>query len=434
MKPNSSFAFIDIETTGGNRDGNKITEIGIICVDEGVITCEWSTLINPERSIPWGITQLTGITDDMVAESPKFFSVAKKIIELTEKRIFVAHNVFFDYRFLQREFSELGYTFKREVLCTVRLARKTFSGLNSYSLKNLSLYLNLSREAEHRALADAKACYEVFCRILDKNQNIIIESSPKPLPSGLDEGEINRLPPRPGTYFFYSEKGLLLYIGKAKNIKDRVRQHFLTAGKTKRDLELRNLVAKVQYQEWGSDFVASLMELQLIKSMRPLYNRASRKKNFRYTISFKPHSEPGEELKVSTLVNDHQPRWGSREKAKEICAALYQDAFGIKFESLFFVDEMKKLSSILGRETVIKRLKEKFDRLSLKFTDQDFEIPGRKMNEKGYLVFSEGRLKEIRFLDSQCELEIYPLEDYPDMRRLVEKFMQKKKMGVESQN
>jgi DNA polymerase III epsilon subunit family exonuclease len=430
MNSKSLFAFIDIETTGGNRDGNKITEIAILCVDDGEITCEWSTLINPERSIPWGITRLTGITDEMVHDAPKFFSVAKKIIELTENRIFVAHNVFFDYRFLQREFSELGYSFKRDVLCTLRLARKIVPGLSSYSLKNLSQYFDIQREVEHRALADANACHELFDKLQNIDQTIISELSSKVLPAGLDEEDINQLPATAGTYFFYNEKGLLLYIGKAKNIKNRVRQHFLTTGKTKRDLELRQQVTKVNYQEWGSDFVASLMELQLIKSMGPIFNRASRKKNFRYTISFNPQSSPGEELKVSTHLNDDTSRWGSRVKAKEICAIIYQEAFGLKFESLFFCDEMTKLSSILGREIVLKRLKDKFDLLSINFSNQEVEIPGRHKKEKGLLVIAEGRLKEIRFLNNEGEIEIHPLEDYPDMRRYVERFLQKKKLSL----
>ena len=169
----SRYAVVDIETTGMNREGNKITEVAIVCVDDGVVTEEWSSLINPECPIPWGITKLTGINDDMVSGAPKFYGVAKKIVELTEGRTFVAHNAFFDYRFLQREFSDLGYTFQREVLCTVRLGRKAFPGLPSYSLHNLSRHFQLTRLAEHRALDDAKACWEIFRRVQESAPSAI---------------------------------------------------------------------------------------------------------------------------------------------------------------------------------------------------------------------------------------------------------------------
>ena len=161
----SRYAMVDIETTGANSAGHKVTEVAIVCVDDGLITEEWCSLVNPERPIPWGITRLTGIDNNMVAAAPQFYRLAKKIVELTEGRQFVAHNASFDYRFLQREFSELGYTFEREVICTVRLARKAFPGLSSYSLHHLSRHFELVRLAEHRALDDAKACWEIFKRI-----------------------------------------------------------------------------------------------------------------------------------------------------------------------------------------------------------------------------------------------------------------------------
>ncbi len=428
----SKFAFVDIETTGGQRDGNKITEIAIICVDDGVITQEWSSLINPERPIPWGITKLTGITDDMVYNAPKFFSVAKKVIELTEGRVFVAHNAFFDYRFIQREFSELGYRFQREVHCTVRLGRQAFRGLASYSLSNLSKHFNLIRIAEHRALDDAKACYEIFCRIKEANSSLIDDFSTKALPPGLDEFDINKLPTKPGTYSFYSREGALLYIGKAKSIRDRVRQHFQTVGTTGRNLELRKLVAKVEYQEWGSELAASLMELQLIKSLRPSLNRAGRKKHFRYTLTFHPDAEPGDEVRLSTSVSEEHsaPRFGSKKRAKDARSELYQSAFGIEADGLFFKDQMKKFRSILGNEAVIQRLQEKFQSGEVKYQDQEIELPGRRSNEKSFIVIQNSSIHELRFIDDQGELEIYPLEDFPDMRRILSSFLLKNRQLI----
>jgi DNA polymerase III epsilon subunit family exonuclease len=415
----SKYCIVDIETTGGNRDGNKITEVAILCVDDGVVTEEWSSLINPECPIPWGITKLTGINDAMVAEAPKFYGVAKKIVELTERRTFVAHNAFFDYRFLQREFSELGYSFQREVLCTVRLARKAFPGLPSYSLHNLSRHFQLTRLAEHRALDDTKACWEIFRRVQERAPSAIVEAAPKPLPPELDDGTLERLPTTPGTYFFYTRQGLLLYVGKAKCIRDRVKSHFQTAGSSKRDLEIRQHVARVEAREWGSDLVASLMELHFIKTLRPVMNRASRKVNFRYTLTLHPSAPPGDEVRVSTTTDEDASRWGSRVMAQAARTRVYQEAFAVEADGLFFVEKMRQFHQILGAEKVMARLAEKMSPEAVLSGDHEIEGPGRRADEKSFVVVRQGQLQEVRFVDAHGEVEIHPLENYPDMKRLV---------------
>lgn len=420
--PSMKLAVVDIETTGAAREGHKITEIAILCVDDGVVVEEWSSLINPERFIPWGITKLTGITDEMVAEAPKFFSVAKKIIELTEGRIFVAHNAFFDYRFIQSEFSDLGYTFQREVMCTVRLARKGFPGLPSYSLHNLSKHFALKRESEHRALDDARACYEVFRRVYAASPDAIATSEQKPLPPGLEDFALDKLPSTPGTYFFYTRQNLLLYVGKARSIRERVRQHFQSVGDKKRQAEMKEHIARIEYKEWGSDELASLMELQFIKDLRPLMNRASRKINYRYTLTLHPEAPAGEELRVSTSIDSEWPRFGSRARAQEERAKIYQAAFGVEADGLFFQQEMSKWHIILGREKVQERLQAKLLADELVLTDGAIELPGRRRDERAFIKIEDGRLKEVQLVDSQGEVEIYPLEDYPDMRRLVARF------------
>ncbi|MBL7774766.1 MAG: 3'-5' exonuclease, partial [Saprospiraceae bacterium] len=162
----SKYAIIDVETTGGAARYERITEIAIVLHDGEQVLDSFSTLINPERSIPWNITQITGITDEMVAHAPKFYEVAKQIVEWTEGAIFVAHNVSFDYNFVREEFARLGYTFTRKQLCTVRLSRKVFPGLPSYSLSNLKQYFGIQAEKSHRALDDTLATVQVFERIL----------------------------------------------------------------------------------------------------------------------------------------------------------------------------------------------------------------------------------------------------------------------------
>ena len=150
----STFAIIDVETTGGQPFTDKIIEIAIILHDGNQVIEKFETLINPERQIPANISVLTGISNEMVREAPKFYEVAKRIIELTEDAIFVAHNVRFDYNFVKEEYKRLGYVFTKKQLCTVRLSRQTFPGLPSYSLGNLIKHFNIKVDARHRAMAD----------------------------------------------------------------------------------------------------------------------------------------------------------------------------------------------------------------------------------------------------------------------------------------
>lgn len=166
------YSIIDIETTGGRAIDSKITEIGIVLHDGSRITDTYNTLINPERSIPWNITRLTGITNEMVKDAPKFYEVAGKIHKMTESTFFVAHNVWFDYSFIREEFAQLGFDYNRKQLCTIKLLKKHFPGLKSYSLGNLIQYFGIQVNARHRALDDALATTELFEKMIYQNPNL----------------------------------------------------------------------------------------------------------------------------------------------------------------------------------------------------------------------------------------------------------------------
>ena len=168
MSKTRKYAIVDLETTGGLPKRDKITEIAIILHDGSKILDEYQTLVNPERSIPPSITRITGISNEMVEKAPKFYEVAKRVIEMTEEAIFVAHNVRFDYQFLRHEFRSLGYTFTRRNLCTVRLTRKAFPNIKSYSLGSLIRYFGIEVVHRHRAYDDAKATAIVLEKVFDK--------------------------------------------------------------------------------------------------------------------------------------------------------------------------------------------------------------------------------------------------------------------------
>lgn len=283
------FAIVDIETTGGRASRDKVTEIGIVLHDGEKIIGTYSTLINPECYIPYGITQLTGITQEMVTDAPRFYEVAKDIVEWTEGAIFVAHNARFDYGFLREEFGRLGYTFSRKQLCTVRLSRKVFPGLPSYSLENLIKYFRIKTERRHRALDDALATAKLLELALasEKSQSAINEMvnmgiQETRLPGQVKLEQLHDLPESCGVYYFHNAKGDVVYVGKSINIRKRIAEHF--ADQAEKGRKLQRDVADISYEVTGSELVALLLESYEIKRLRPSINKAQRDLSFPFGI------------------------------------------------------------------------------------------------------------------------------------------------------
>ncbi|MBN1952172.1 MAG: GIY-YIG nuclease family protein [Bacteroidales bacterium] len=276
------FAIIDIETTGGSPVTEKITEIAIFLHDGEQVVDEYCTLINPEKKIPYHITSLTGISNAMVADAPKFYEVAKKIVELTEGSIFIAHNVNFDYEFIRNEFKRLGYTYSRDKLCTVQLSRRLIPGLPSYSLGKICHELGIHIHGRHRAGGDAYATVKLFEKLLhvskdkDKSISSYNELNTKHLNPNLNASLLKTLPEEAGTYYFFNDQQELIYIGKSKNIRSRVYTHFRNYS-TKKSIEMLHNIADIDYEVTGSELVALLKESEEIKKHRPLYNRAQRR-------------------------------------------------------------------------------------------------------------------------------------------------------------
>jgi DNA polymerase-3 subunit epsilon len=285
------YAVVDLETTGGRASRDRIIEVGIVLHDGRQVVQTFETLINPECSIPYGITQLTGITQEMVQDAPRFYEVAKEIVELTEKAVFVAHNVRFDYSFLREEFRRLGYTYTRKTLCTVRLSRKAFPGLPSYSLGNLIKHFDISVADRHRAMADTLATTQLLEMILQQeegseNINDLVNMGIREalLPKAIDMERIHGLPEECGVYYFHDNYGQVVYVGKSKNIKKRVATHF--AKKTHKASLLQKHVADISFELTGSELVALLLESYEIKRLAPPINRAQRQKIFPYFIHY----------------------------------------------------------------------------------------------------------------------------------------------------
>ena len=285
--PLTQFAIVDIETTGTIHDG-KITEIAIIIHDGNKEIDRFTTLLNPQRKIDRYVVKLTGITDQMVADAPLFEEYADKIFEMTKDRVFVAHNVSFDYGFLKKEFAAIGKEFKREMLDTIDICRRIIPGLPSYSLGKLCATLGIEMDSHHRALDDTAATAILFERLFKKDPTTVF-SRIKPdmpdvrIPPNLPASELEGLPTTPGVYYFYDGDDQILYVGKSISIKKRVLSHFHPKEK-KKWAELWKNVHSISYEETGSELVALLLESQEIKELQPPINYAQKKVNFRYGI------------------------------------------------------------------------------------------------------------------------------------------------------
>ncbi len=284
------YAILDIETTGGKYNEEGITEIAIYRFDGHEITDQFISLVNPEREIQAFVTKLTGINNKMLRNAPKFYEIAKRIIEITENCIIVAHNANFDYRILQTEFQRLGYYFSRTSLCTVELAQQLIPGKESYSLGKLARSLGIPVSEQHRASGDALATVKLFKYLLEKDskKDIITASVKSDSQQEMAIRHIrivDELPERLGVYYMHNKDGKIIYIGKHKNIKKRVNQHF--ASSIKRDSFLQRHTHKVTYEETGNELIARLKEIQEIQLNNPKCNRKDRNKtlNINYILT-----------------------------------------------------------------------------------------------------------------------------------------------------
>lgn len=286
------YSIIDIETTGVKPGHSKIIEIAIVNHDGEKVVEQWSTLIDPECSIQYFITKLTGINNQMVEDAPKFYEVAKKIVEMTEGNIFVAHNVGFDYGFIKAEFKDLGFEFNRKKLCTVRLGRKLIPGHKSYSLGKITKDLGIKLNNAHRAMGDTLATVELFERYLAVDKDYIEEqvnqqrASALPLPPHVPKAEVDALPEEGGLYYFHDKDGELLYVGKANNIKKRVFQHFATKPGRGKGLKLHNLLHHITTEVYNWELLTLLIENIEIKTFQPPLNRAGAKTKFPFGIFY----------------------------------------------------------------------------------------------------------------------------------------------------
>ena len=446
------YAIIDIETTGGQFNEEGITEIAIYKYDGYEIIDQFISLINPEKTIQPFVVKLTGINNAMLRSAPKFYEIAKRIIEITEDCILVAHNTSFDYRILRTEFNRLGYDFVKPTLCTVELSKKLIPEQPSYSLGKLVRALGIPMSDRHRASGDALATVKLFQLLLakDTEKEILIGLIKAEIKSGLSPkllDIVESLPNKTGIYYIHNEKGDLIYIGKSKNIKKRVNQHF--TGKNNKSKKIQAQVYTVTFEETGSELVALLKESEEIKINKPIYNRAQRKSIFQWALY--------EVLDDNGYLNLKLQKADGRKKEITSYTSLQEGK-----NSLFRITEKynlcQKLNGLyetqngcfqhkinecngacLGKETpevYNQRVEEFLNEMSFNNQNKIIVDRGRKINERSAVLIENGIYKGYCFFDLNYQINnmevfkniLIPMQNNRDTRSIIQGYLRKNRV------
>lgn len=275
------YAIVDIETTGGKFNEEGITEIAIYKYDGHQVVDTFVSLVNPEREIQPFVVKLTGINSGMLKNAPKFFEVAKRIVDITKDCVLVAHNADFDSRILATEFRRLGFNYSKKTLCTVELSQTLIPDQPTYKLGKLCRALGIPVSSRHRAEGDALATVQLFKLLLNKDvdKNIVkkaIKTETRRTLAPKLQGILDELVSRTGVYYVHNNKSEIIYIGKGKNVRKAVNQLFLRASK-KANL-LQNSVVSVSYEETGNELISRIKFAEAITNQKPIFNKVSRKK------------------------------------------------------------------------------------------------------------------------------------------------------------
>lgn len=274
-----SLIFLDLETTGMTATHERITEIGLVEVANGEFVGSWSQLVNPEKSIPPFIRSLTGITDEMVQDAPRFEQLAPGLFQRLEGKLLIAHNARFDYGFLKNEFGRLGMSYRSRVLCTAKLSRKLFPEHRRHNLDSLIERYGLSCSARHRAQGDAEVLWQFLQKLYAEVDTARIDAAVQAQmdspsrPAGLSAEVLEAIPEAPGVYLFYDAQGAPLYVGRSADLHARVRSHFAGGHRPARDMRITQQVTRVEWIETAGELGALLAESRLIKELLPVHRK-----------------------------------------------------------------------------------------------------------------------------------------------------------------
>jgi DNA polymerase III subunit epsilon len=445
------YAILDIETTGGQYNEEGITEVAIYKFNGTEIVDQFISLVNPEIPIQPFVVNLTGINNAMLRSAPKFHEVAKRIIEITQDCIIVAHNASFDYRILRTEFKRLGYDYQKQTLCTVELSKKLIPGHDSYSLGKLVRALGIPMADRHRASGDAMATVKLFKMLLAKDveKEIVKQHIKTDIKAGISPKLLDileSLPNKTGIYYIHNQDGHIIYIGKSKNIKKRVNQHF--TGTSQKSKKIQTEVFTITFEETGSELIALLKESEEIKMNKPIYNRAQRKSIFLWALYSEKDSNGYLNLKLQK-TDRRKKEITSFTTLQEGKNALYRITASYKL--------CQKYTGLYETKTECfqHKIKECDGACIQKITPEEYNIrvntfieknefennnmvvidKGRSINERSAVLVEQGIYKGYCFYDLNYQINnieilkniIIPMQNNRDTRNILQGYLRRNK-------
>ncbi|MEN3324580.1 exonuclease domain-containing protein [Mariniflexile soesokkakense] len=443
------YAILDIETTGGKYNEEGITEIAIYKFDGHQVVDQFISLVNPERDIQPFVVNLTGINNSMLRHAPKFYEVAKRIVEITEDCILVAHNAQFDYRILCTEFSRLGFEYVRPSLCTVELAKDLIPDQASYSLGKLVRSLGIPVADRHRASGDALATVKLFQMLLDKDttksiiqQSIRLNPKLQLEPRHLDI--INDLPSITGVYYIHKADGEIIYIGKSNNIKKRINQHFTNTNQKSKKIQAQ--VTAVTYEATGSELVALLKESEEIKRVKPIYNRSLRRTVFTHALYSFVDDKSYINLKIDVVDGRKNPitTFSNKQSGKSFISKAVEDyklcqkLTGLyKTKTSCFNYDIKTCDGACiekePAESYNKRVEALINKNSYKNKNMVVIDKGRDIDERSAILIENGVFKGLGFFNLNYQINnievlesiITPMKNNRDTQHIIQTYLRK---------
>lgn len=413
------------------------------------MTDQFISLINPEREIQPFVVNLTGINSNMLKNAPKFYEVAKRIVEITEDCIIVAHNSEYDYRILKTEFRRLGFPFKRKTLCTVELSQQLIPNMESYSLGKLTRALGIPVSDRHRANGDALATVKLFKMLLNKDsdkkiikQAVKVEQKSKLAPNLKDI--IEELPSETGVYYIHDADGNIIYIGKSNNIRKRITQHFTNKNSKSKKIQVK--VAAVTYEKTGSELVALLKESEEIKTNKPPLNRALKRNLFTQGLYSFIDSNGYINLRIQPIKKDKKPittfsnrksgisfmnkMVGSYDLCTKLCGLEKTESscFNYGIEDCFGACIKEEIPEAYNKRASVVIEKNSYENKDMILIDR-----GRDVHEKSVLLIKDGVFRGLGFFDLNHQINnrdileslITPMQNNRDTQHIIQSYMRR---------
>ena len=446
------YAILDIETTGGKYNEEGITEIAIHKFDGHKVVDKFISLVNPEKEIQPFVVKLTGINNKMLRTAPKFYEVAKRIVEITKDTVLVAHNAQFDYRILRTEFRRLGFDFERKTICTVELSKQLIPGKESYSLGKLVRSLGIPVSDRHRANGDALATVDLFKLLLlkDLDKSIITKTIKDSSLGELSPRQIDiieQLPSKTGVYYLHNKEGDIIFIGKSNNIKKRVNKHFTSNGEKARKLQKQTRT--VTYENTGNELVSLLKEYEELKRNSPKFNSKLRNQLYNYGVFSTKTTEGYIALKIERVLNTTTPVFTHTSLASahnslnkirnefQLCDKI-NDISKAKSNCGNYEDN-KCLGACINKESIENynlRAQKAIDSYSLANKNIIIIDKGREIGEKSAVLIQKGHYKGFGFFNLNHQINniailesiITPTIGDKNTNHIIETYLRKRKV------